>query len=75
MVGPTGVENKIAATMPITAQTTEITAEQRTTARNERNTLMAQRAGKIMRAEIKSEPTRFIAMTIMIAVTMAMSRL
>ena len=37
--------------------------------------LIAERAGKIIRAEIRSAPTRFIAITITIAVITASARL
>ena len=75
IVGPTGVEKIIAVKIPIIAQTTEITVEVITTRLKVRQTRIDDRAGKITSAEIRSEPTRFIASTIMIAVTTAINRL
>ena len=75
MVDPTGVENKIEIIIPISAQLTEITAEQMITLLKFKNILIADNAGKIIKAEIKSDPTRFIPRTIIIAITMAIKRL
>ena len=71
MVAPTGVEARIEMKIPKVAHTTEITAEQRITLLKLRNTLMADSAGNIIRAEVSSAPTRFIASTIITAVTTA----
>jgi hypothetical protein len=75
MVAPTGVEKSIEMMMPAKAQKTEMQAEQIITERKLRKSLMAERAGKIIRAEIRSEPTRFMARTMMRAVMTAMVRL
>ena len=57
--------------IPVTAQKTEITAELTITDKKFLKTLIAERAGKIIRAEISSAPTSFIASTITTAVTTA----
>lgn len=75
IVGPTGVEKIIAASIPMIAQVTEIIVERITTFLNVRQTRIDESAGKITSADIRSEPTRFIARTIIIAVTTAISRL
>ena len=75
IVEPTGVEQSIERIIPVPAQITEITAEQTITALKLLKTLIAESAGKIIRAEISREPTRFIARTIISAVTIAISRL
>ena len=54
---------------------TEIHAEQIVTERKLLNTRIAESAGKITSAEISSEPTRFMAMTMMTAMITAMIRL
>ena len=75
IVDPTGVEQSIEVSIPITAQATEIIAEHTMTARKLLNNLIADNAGNIMSAVINSEPTRFIASTIIIAVITAIRRL
>ena len=75
MVEPTGVENSTDDIMPNAAQITEITAEHMITPRKLLNSLIAASAGNIISAEISSEPTRFIARTIITAVITATSRL
>ena len=75
MVEPTGVEKRIESRMPVTAQTTEMTAEEITALLKLLKMRIEASAGKIISAEMRSEPTRFIARTIMIAVMTAMSRL
>jgi hypothetical protein len=75
IVGPTGVENIIADRIPTIAHTTEITVDVITTRLNVRHTFIDESAGKMTSAEIRSEPTRFIARTIIIAVTTAIKRL
>ena len=75
MVDPTGVDARMEIIIPTAAQITDITAEQRITARKLLNSRIAERAGKIISAEINSEPTRFIANTMTTAVITAMSRL
>ena len=75
IVLPTGVPVRIETRSPAIEQTTEITAEQIVTERKLLKILIALRAGKITSAEIKSEPTRFIASTIIIAIMIAITRL
>ena len=75
IVLPTGVSPTTEIKSPVTEQKTEIKAEQIVTDLKLLKILMALRAGKITKAEIKSEPTRFIARTIMIAMIMAIIRL
>lgn len=75
IVEPTGVEQSIDRIIPVSAHITDITAEQSITALKLLNTLIADNAGKIISAEISREPTRFIASTIISAVTTAISRL
>lgn len=75
IVDPTGVPAKIEINKPITEQITEIQAEQIVTDLKLLKILMALRAGKITKAEINKEPTRFIAKTIIIAIITAITRL
>ena len=75
IVGPTGVEKIIAVKIPTIAQTTETIVERITTRLNVRQTRIEESAGKITSAEMRSEPTRFIARTIIIAVTTAIIKL
>lgn len=73
IVGPTGVPFKTAAIKPKSAQNTEIIAEKIVTFLKLLKIRIALIAGKITRAEIKSEPTRFIERTIIIAITTAIT--
>lgn len=75
IVEPTGVPAKMAIRIPKTAQTTEIIAEQIVTDLKLLNILIAEIDGKITNAEIKSEPTRFIARTIITAIKIAITKL
>ena len=75
IVEPTGVDPRIETKIPAAAQTTERTAEQRMTARKLLNSRIADSAGKMISAEIRSDPTRFIASTMTAAVITAISRL
>ena len=75
MVEPTGVPAITATRIPAKAHTTANTAAQIVTDKKLLNTRMAARAGKMTRAEIKREPTRFIASTMMTAITTAISKL
>lgn len=75
IVEPTGVDAIIDTRIPVSEQTTDTAAEQMTTFLKLLKTLIAERAGKITRAEIRSEPTRFMASTIIIAVMTAIIRL
>ena len=71
MVAPTGVPARMDVRMPAATQNTERTAEQRVTARKLLNCRMADMAGKITKAEISKDPTRFMAITITTAGTTA----
>ena len=75
IVEPTGVPAIIEMSIPRVVQTTDMQAEHTVTARKLLNTRIAESVGKIIRAEIKSEPTRFIASTMVTAVMVAISRL
>ena len=75
MVEPTGVPYTIETSIPRTAQITDAHAEHITTALKFLNTRIAESAGKITSADIKSEPTRFIASTIITAIIVAVSTL
>ena len=61
--------------IPKTAHITAIAAELIITDKKVLNILIAERAGKIINAEMRSAPTRFIASTITIAVTTAIRML
>ena len=56
-------------------QETDNIAEQIVTDLNDLKMRIALNAGKIIKAEIRSEPTRFIAKTMMTAVTTAINKL
>ena len=75
MVDPVGVPARMEISRPARAQHTESTAEQTVTERKLLKTRMADMAGKIIRAEISRDPTRFIASTMITAITVAISRL
>lgn len=75
IVEPTGVENNIANIIPHPEHITEIHTEQIITPLKFLKIRIADNAGKIINADIKREPTRFIASTIIKAVTIAISRL
>ena len=61
--------------MPAVALKTDNTAALIVTERKDLNNRIADNAGKITSAEISREPTRFIASTIITAITTAISRL
>ena len=75
MVEPTGVSKRIDERMPNIAQKTDITAEKRMTDLKFLKSRMDERAGKMIRAEIKREPTRLMARTITMAIITAIKRL
>lgn len=75
IVAPTGVEQRMERIIPVPAHTTEMTAAQIVTLLKLLNTLIADSAGKIISAEISKEPTRFIAITMIMAVIIAIIRL
>ena len=61
--------------IPVNAHSTDTIAEQIVTALKLRNILIADKAGKMTSADISSEPTRFIASTMMTAITVASRKL
>ena len=61
--------------MPARAQKTEKTADETVTALKLLNTLIDAMAGKMTRADMRSEPTRFMASTMMTAIITAIRRL
>ena len=75
MVEPTGVLYNIETIIPINAHTTEIIIENITTPLKFLTSLMAESAGNIISAEMRSEPTRFIPRTMITAVITAIKRL
>ena len=75
IVDPTGVPARIDMRIPSVAQMTDTTAEQIVTVLKLLNTRIADNAGKMTSAEIRRDPTRFIASTIMIAMVTAIRRL
>ena len=75
IVEPTGVPARIEIIMPTNVQITDKQTEHITTERKLLNILMAESAGKIISAEIRSEPTRFIARTTITAIIIAIIRL
>ena len=75
IVAPTGVDRRIETRIPSDALVTEIIPLQIITDLKFLKILMAERAGKTTSAEIKREPTRFIASTIIIDVITAITRL
>ena len=75
MVDPTGVPVIMEIISPKTAHTTENTAEKTVTFLKLRNILMAESAGNMISAEISKEPTRFMASTMITAMTTAIRKL
>ena len=75
IVGPTGVPRTIESNKPVAAANTEIIAELMVTDLKLLNTRIALSAGKIIKADINNEPTRFIAKTIITAVIIAINKL
>lgn len=75
MVEPTGVPARIETRIPARAQTTERTAENTVTFLKLWHIRMADNAGKITRADIKRDPTRFMERTMITAVMTAIRRL
>ena len=75
IVDPTGVPAKIEIKRPRTAHVMEKITEQIVTFLKLLNISIAEIAGKITRAEIKREPTRFMARTMMMAIIVAIKRL
>ncbi len=75
IVGPTGVPAAMEINKPEAAAKTEIIAELIVTDLKLLKTRIALSAGKIIKADINNEPTRFIAKTIMTAVIIAINKL
>lgn len=75
IVAPTGVPAKIEIIIPKSEQTTANPAEHIVTALKLLNTRIADNAGKIIKADTNSEPTKFIATTITTAIIVAINTL
>ena len=75
MVEPTGVPATIEVNNPNVAHTTENIAENIITDLKHLKILIADKAGKIISADIKREPTKFIASTIITAIVTAIKKL
>lgn len=73
IVEPTGVPAVIEIRIPVAAPIAEKMQEKTVTFLKLLNRCIAEIAGKIMSAEIKSEPTRFIARTMIVAITVAIT--
>ncbi len=71
IVAPTGVPAKIERIIPKKAHKTEIIPEQIITPLKLLKTRIAESAGNITSADTKSEPTKFIAITITMAIILA----
>ena len=71
IVDPTGVSANIEAIMPNAAHSTDKIHEHIVTERKLLNTRIADNAGNITNAEIRSVPTKLMANTIIIAITTA----
>ena len=75
IVAPTGVSKRIERIIPAREQMIAVEAAQIVTLLKLLKILIAERAGKMISAEIRSAPTRFIAITITTAVIIASARL
>ena len=75
MVEPTGVPARMDMSMPAMAHTTENMAENTVTDLKLLKMRIAESAGKMIRADISSEPTRFMASTMITAMMTAIRRL
>ena len=75
MVEPTGVPARMEIRIPSSAHIIEDTAEKIVTLLKFLRMLIAESAGKMTKADIKSEPTKFIARTMITAITVAINKL
>ena len=75
IVEPTGVPAGTEIKRPVRAHVTLTMTEQIVTDLKLLKTRMAERAGKITRAEMRREPTKFMARTIITAIMIAITRL
>jgi len=75
MVDPTGVPRSIETRIPKTVHSIEKTTAHIVTALKLLNTRIAESAGKIIKADMSSAPTRFIARTMITAITIDRVRL
>ncbi len=73
IVEPTGVPARIEIKIPAIAQKTENPQAKTITRLKLLNSCIEETAGKIISAEISSVPTRFIARTIIVAMTAAIT--
>ena len=71
IVEPTGVPATIDARIPVIAPNTDMEQEETITFLKLLKSNIAETEGKMIRAEIKREPTRFIASTMITAMTAA----
>lgn len=71
IVEPTGVEYRIAHRIPTSEQTTDNIVAATTTPLKFLHNCIAVMDGKIIKADTNSDPTRFMASTMMIAVMIA----
>ena len=74
-VEPTGVEITIEVSIPTAEFTTDMAAAHSVSALKLRQTRIAERAGKMTSADMRSEPTRRIASTTVSAITTENRRL
>ena len=74
IVDPTGVSQSIERIIPTKAQQTDRIAEQIVTERKLFRMRIAESAGKITSADTRSEPTRFMARTIITAIIVAIRK-
>ncbi len=75
IVEPTGVPARIEITIPEKAHKTEIITEHIVTDLKLLKTLIEDNAGKIIKAEINNEPTKFMAKTMTTATITAINKL
>ena len=75
IVDPTGVPANMEMMIPKKAHMTDNSAEHIVTLLKLLNIRMADIAGNMISAEIRSDPTRFMARTMMTAITIAIIRL
>ena len=75
IVEPTGVPARMATTIPVREQTTEITAAATVTEKKLLKNRMAESDGNTTSAETSNAPTRFMARTMIAAMMIAIRRL
>ena len=75
IVDPTGVPQRIETIIPDAALITDMIAELMTTALKLLYSLIVDSAGKIINADVRSDPTKFMASTIITAIITAIAKL